>query len=127
MPAGSTCGAPERSLGLKKDSNYHSVEKCHIFVKVRTSEGTLPTSLAGFLSYLFQMPQKGFTDSPQSLRTFFLQNLLSCLCLQHLISNVLVRQHLNLCNWGCLLLNLVLENMILKIGENPLQTKLERG
>lgn len=63
---------PERLSGLKKDSNYHSVETRMIFVKVRTSEGTPPTSLAGFLSYLFQIPQKGFTDSPPppNLKTF---------------------------------------------------------
>jgi len=120
---------PERSPGLRKHSNYHSVETCHIFVKVKTSAGALPTSLADLPSFLFQIPHKGLTDypPPSNLKTFVSKTYFFHLPVSPAPDNVLVRHHFNLDNWDSPLLNFVQKNMILKIGENPLKKTPECG
>lgn len=60
---------PQEVTGLKKDSNYHSVESYPIFVKVRTSERTPPTSLALLLTCLLQTLQRGVLSFPLDLQT----------------------------------------------------------
>lgn len=100
--------------GAGKDSSYHSVETCHISAKGSTSEGALITCWLPKLSVTD--PTEGVQRFLPSAQNLFIQSLFFTLaCFQHLITNMLLRHHLNSCNWGSLL-NFVLENVILKLG-----------
>lgn len=107
---------PQEVTGLKKDSNYHSVETYPIFVKVRTSERTPPTSLALLLTCLLQTPQRGFLVS-----LWISKPTPACLCPCYTVLNMFLKHHLNLPKWSSSIL--VPDNMVLKPGENQLKNK----